>query len=87
MEVDDVFQQWTWRQQFDMIHMRHLFEVFSAKQNFKQVEPDLGFRPRKGRFHKRTEKSLQVSLRQLGDGDDDDNGGGGRPADEDSRAD
>ncbi|PGH33962.1 hypothetical protein GX50_03199 [[Emmonsia] crescens] len=32
MEVDDVLQQWTWRQQFDMIHMRHLFGAFSAKQ-------------------------------------------------------
>ncbi|CAI7610988.1 unnamed protein product [Penicillium palitans] len=29
MEVDDVLQEWTWRQPFDLIHMRQLIGAFT----------------------------------------------------------
>ncbi|PGH16143.1 hypothetical protein AJ79_01910 [Helicocarpus griseus UAMH5409] len=32
LEVDDVLNKWTWRQQFDMIHMRHLLGAFNAEE-------------------------------------------------------
>ncbi|KAK2796194.1 hypothetical protein FQN52_000172 [Onygenales sp. PD_12] len=60
LEVDDVLQEWTWREEFDVIHMRHLFGSFNEKEwaslykqcyeNLKpggwieQVEPDLYLR-------------------------------------------
>ncbi|KAJ5355683.1 hypothetical protein N7517_010292 [Penicillium concentricum] len=32
MEVDDVLQEWTWRQPFDLIHMRQLIGAFTPEE-------------------------------------------------------
>lgn len=45
-EVDDVLQQWTWREKFDLIHLRHGIGAFSSdewaflyKQCYNHLEP------------------------------------------------
>lgn len=45
-EVDDVLRQWTWRENFDLIHLRHGIGAFSSdewaflyKQCFENLEP------------------------------------------------
>ncbi|KAJ5605798.1 hypothetical protein N7510_008579 [Penicillium lagena] len=46
LEVDDVLQEWTWRQKFDLIHIRHGIGAFSPsewdglyKQCYDNLEP------------------------------------------------
>lgn len=39
-EVDDVLREWTWREPFDMIHIRLMYGAFSAEgwdQLYKQA--------------------------------------------------
>lgn len=44
MEVDDVLQEWTWRDQFDLVHLRQMMGSFTVpewdrfyKQCYEQV--------------------------------------------------
>lgn len=46
LEVDDVLQPWTWREKFDLIHLRHGIGAFTAeewevlyKQSYDNLEP------------------------------------------------
>lgn len=32
IEVDDVLQDWTWREQFDLIHMRNMIGSFNSSE-------------------------------------------------------
>lgn len=32
LEVDDVLQEWTWRQPFDLVHMRQLIGAFTPAE-------------------------------------------------------
>ena len=32
IEVDDVLQEWTWREQFDLIHMRNMLASFDVNE-------------------------------------------------------
>lgn len=32
MEVDDVLQDWTWRESFDLIHIRQMMGSFTDKE-------------------------------------------------------
>ena len=32
MEVDDILQKWTWRDPFDLIHLRHMLGSFTPEE-------------------------------------------------------
>lgn len=32
LEVDNVLEEWTWREPFDLIHLRHLVGAFSPSE-------------------------------------------------------
>ena len=32
MEVDDILKEWTWRQPFDLIHLRQMIAAFTREE-------------------------------------------------------